>query len=33
MKIKIVKPGSSNSKPVMACPFFVDDDGRHSPKK
>ena len=34
MKIKIVKNGSFNAKPVMSCPFFVDDDGGGlSPKK
>ena len=33
MKIKIVKNGSFNVKPVMACPFLVDDDGGLSPKK
>ena len=27
MKIKIVKPGSFNAKPLMSCPFLVDDDG------
>ena len=27
MKIKIVKTGSFNAKPLMSCPFLVDDDG------
>ena len=27
MKIKIVKSGSFNAKPVMSCPYLVDDDG------
>jgi len=33
MKIKIVKTGSFNAKPVMSCPFLVDDDGGGIAKK
>jgi hypothetical protein len=33
MTIKVVKQGNFNLKPVMACPFLVDEDGLQSPKK
>jgi hypothetical protein len=33
MKIKIVKKGTFNAKPVAACPFMVDDAGVRAPKK
>ena len=27
MKIRIVKKGNANGKPLMVCPEFVDNDG------
>jgi hypothetical protein len=33
MKIKIVKPGSFNAKPLMSCPFLVDDNSVAGPRK
>ena len=27
MKIKIVKKGMFNAKPLASCPFMVDEDG------
>jgi hypothetical protein len=33
MKIKIVKKGTFNAKPAAACPFMVDTDDVHGPKK
>jgi hypothetical protein len=33
MKIKVVKQGSFNARPVPGCPFLVDEDGLQNPKK
>jgi|SwirhirootsSR2_FD_contig_51_4109483_length_235_multi_2_in_0_out_0_1 hypothetical protein len=27
MKIKVVKKGTSNSKPLTGCPILLDEDG------
>jgi len=33
MTIKIVKKGTFNAKPAAACPFMVDTNDVHAPKK
>ena len=33
MKIKVVKKGSFNAKPLAACPLLVDDDALNAQKK
>ncbi len=33
MKIKVVKKGTFNAKPLASCPFMVDEDGVTASKK